>query len=210
MPTYDQELKGLAFAAGGAALGALLLHSHREEARKSQAEKDDPDGVEALCLAVGDLLGEWSPPGYPREDDYSDDLCEFLSERLSKAMGEDSDEDGEDEEEDDEDDDDDDEDDEEDDEEDDNDEDEEDDLVVCRPSTPYGTPDILIDDRLVLELKVNPNKAERDRLIGQCCGYSKEWVTWAVVIDMPPASVKELEGLLKAKSLHYIEVIPFN
>jgi hypothetical protein len=138
MPTYDEELKRLAFAAGGATLGALLLHSHREEARISQAEKDDPDGVEALCLAVGDLLGEWSPLGYSREDDYSDDLCEFLSERLPKAMGEDSDEDEEDEEEDDEedddddDDDDDDEDDEEDDEEDDNDEDEEDDLVVCR------------------------------------------------------------------------------
>jgi hypothetical protein len=207
LPTDDEKLKRLAFAFGGAALGAFLLHSHNEESRKSRAEKDDPDGVEALCIAVGELLDEWTPRGFPREDDYSDDLCEFLTEKLPSALGQEPDDDDEDEDDDDND---------EDEGEDDGDEESEDDaeededLVICRPSTPYGTPDILIDDRLVLELKVNPNKAERDRLIGQCCGYSKEWVTWAVVIDMPKDSVRELETLLKSKSLHYIEVIPFN
>jgi hypothetical protein len=34
-------------------------------------------------------------------------------------------------------------------------------------------------------------------------------VTWAIVIDMPPDRVRELEELLDAKSLHYIEVIAF-
>jgi hypothetical protein len=79
------------------------------------------------------------------------------------------------------------------------------------PNLEYArVPDILIDDRLVLELKVDPNKSERDRLIGQCCDYSREWVTWAIVIDMAKHRVRELEELLAAKSLHYIEVIPFD
>ena len=82
--------------------------------------------------------------------------------------------------------------------------------LELRTSTLFGIPDILINDRLVLELKVDPNKAERDRLIGQCCGYSREWVTWAIVIDMPDDCVQHLEEILEAKSLNYIHVIPFN
>lgn len=46
--------------------------------------------------------------------------------------------------------------------------------VESRTSTSHGVPDILMNDTLVLELKVNPDKGERDRLIGQCCGYSRE------------------------------------
>jgi hypothetical protein len=46
--------------------------------------------------------------------------------------------------------------------------------------------------------------------VGQCCKYSQEGVTWAVVIDMPDERVDELVELLYAKSLNYIEVIPFN
>ena len=71
-------------------------------------------------------------------------------------------------------------------------------------------PDILIDDRLVLELKVEPKKTERDRLIGQCCDYSVEWVTWAVVIDMPEDKVAKLRELLEGKSLGYIDIVEFN
>lgn len=195
MATDDENLKRLTFALGGAALGALLLNKHHEEARKSRTEQDDPDGVEALGVAVGEILEEWRPPSYEREDEYSDDLCEFLSERLPETLSaaEDDEDDG----------------DSEGDDEFEGADDEGEDLVVCRPSTPYGTPDILIDDRLALELKINPNKSERDRLVGQCCGYSREWVTWAIVIDMPPDRVRELEELLDAKSLHYIEVIAF-
>jgi len=90
------------------------------------------------------------------------------------------------------------------------DEDDPDVTVEMRTSTLYGIPDILFNDSLVLELKVNPEKGERDRLIGQCCGYSRQWVTWAIVIGMPQHRVRELEDLLAAKSLHYIEVIPFD
>lgn len=82
--------------------------------------------------------------------------------------------------------------------------------VEMRRKTTRGLPDILIDDRLVLELKVEPKKTERDRLIGQCCDYSVEWVTWAIVIDMPEENVEALRDLLDKKSLHYIDVIPFN
>jgi hypothetical protein len=34
-------------------------------------------------------------------------------------------------------------------------------------------------------------------------------VTWAIVIDMPDEKVEQLVALLEAKSLNYIEVIPF-
>jgi hypothetical protein len=62
----------------------------------------------------------------------------------------------------------------------------------------------------VLELKVGPHEGEKDRLIGQSCKYSVEWVTWAVVIDMDEDKRDELVELLERKSLHYIEAIPFD
>jgi hypothetical protein len=82
-------------------------------------------------------------------------------------------------------------------------------VSMC-PDTPEGKPDILIDDRLVLELKVNPNKAERDRCIGQCAAYSREWVTWIVLIDTPMHKVREIEQLLEDKGLGRILVFAFN
>jgi hypothetical protein len=82
--------------------------------------------------------------------------------------------------------------------------------IDLRPDTCEGVPDILIDDRLVLELKLNPNKAERDRLVGQCAGYSREWVTWVVLIDTPSHRVRELEELLAAKGLEQILVFAFS
>ena len=78
------------------------------------------------------------------------------------------------------------------------------------PDTSEGKPDLLIDDCLALELKVNPNKGERDRCIGQCGAYSREWVTWIILIDTPSHLVRDLGELLTAKSLNYIEVIPFS
>jgi hypothetical protein len=82
--------------------------------------------------------------------------------------------------------------------------------IELRTRTTRGLPDILIDDRLVLELKVEPKKAERDRLIGQCCDYSVVWVTWAIVIDMPEDKVARLRELLQQKDLHYIDIIEFS
>ncbi len=52
------------------------------------------------------------------------------------------------------------------------------------PSTPEGKPDILVGDLLALELKVRLRKGERDRLVGQCAGYSRLWVTWALLLAL--------------------------
>jgi hypothetical protein len=82
--------------------------------------------------------------------------------------------------------------------------------VARRVRTDLGVPDVLIDDRLVLELKLGSHEGEKDRLIGQCCKYSVEWVTWAVVIGMSKRKRKELVKLLAKKSLHYIEVVDFD
>ena len=82
--------------------------------------------------------------------------------------------------------------------------------VARRVRTGLGVPDVLIDDRLVLELKLGNHEGEKDRLIGQCCKYSVGWVTWAVVIGMSKRKRKELVELLAKKSLHYIEVIDFD
>jgi len=59
-------------------------------------------------------------------------------------------------------------------------------------------------------VKRNLNKAERDRLLGQCAGYSREWVTWVVLIDTPSHLVRELEELLAAKGLEHILVFAFS
>ena len=82
--------------------------------------------------------------------------------------------------------------------------------LEMRTGTLHGIPDILIYDRLVLELKVASKKTERDRLVGQCCEYSRGYVTWAIVIDWPDDRIDKLVDLLEAKSLNYIEVIPFD
>jgi hypothetical protein len=176
MPVQDENLKRLACVIGGGALGALLLQNHHDEAKKSQAEKDDPQGVESICTVVGNLLERWKPRGYDTEDGYTKDLHRYLNRVLREGL----------------------------------DYDDEDFDVALWPSTCEGRPDILINDRLVLELKVNPNKGERDRCIGQCGGYSREWVTWIILIDTPSHVIREIEELLDAKSLDYIDVIAFS
>jgi len=164
----------VALTLGGLA-GAAIIESHHDEKRKSNAEKDDPDGVEWICDLVWDLLDAWEPIDYEREDEYTEDLTQFLRRELSSERGDDGRRIS----------------------------------VIIRTKTVCGIPDILIDDRLVLELKVDPRETEKDRLVGQCCKYSQEWVTWAIVIDMPDDKVEKLVALLEAKSLNYIEVIPF-
>jgi hypothetical protein len=176
MPFDSKEVRNVAVAlALGGIAGAAVIQSHHDEKRKSQAEKDDPDGVEWICDLVWNLLDDWEPPDYEREDDYTDDLVQLLRHGLRGEHGDDGR------------------------------------LitVIKRTKTFRGIPDILVDDRLVLELKVDPTETEKDRLVGQCCKYSQEWVTWAIVIDMPDERLDELVALLEAKSLNYIEVIPF-
>lgn len=79
---------------------------------------------------------------------------------------------------------------------------------VC-PDTPEGVPDILIGDLLALELKLGLKKGERDRLVGQCAGYSRLWVTWAIIIDASDNKVGRLIDLLEDKGLEQIVVWKF-
>jgi hypothetical protein len=177
MPFDPKDVRNVAvvLALGGIA-GAAVIQSHHDEKRKSQAEKNDPDRAEWICGLVWDLLDDWEPPDFEREDEYTDDLAQFLREELRSERGDGGRRIS----------------------------------VIKRTKTAFGIPDVLIDDRLVLELKVNPTETEKDRLVGQCCKYSQEWVTWAVVIDMPENKVESLLALLDAKSLNYIEVIQFD
>jgi len=82
---------------------------------------------------VWDLLDDWEPPDFEREDEYTDDLAQFLREELCSERGDDGRRIS----------------------------------VIKRIKTAFGIPDVLIDDRLVLELKVNPRETEKDRLVGQ-------------------------------------------
>jgi hypothetical protein len=177
MPSDPKDARNVAVAlALGGIAGAAIIQGHHDEKRKSQAERDDPSGVEWICDSVWDLLDDWEPPDYEREDDYTDDLVQFLRHELRGERGDDGRRIS----------------------------------VIKRTKTFCGIPDILVDDRLVLELKVDPRETEKDRLVGQCCKYSQEWVTWAVVIDMPEERLDKLVALLEAKSLNYIEVISFD
>jgi hypothetical protein len=81
--------------------------------------------------------------------------------------------------------------------------------IEVTPSTPEGKPDILIGDLLALELKVDPKKGERDRLVGQCAGYSRLWVTWMVLINTSESKVGRLIDLLEDKGLKNIDVWVF-
>lgn len=177
MPSDPKDARNVAVAlALGGIAGAAIIQGHHDEKRKSQAERDDPSGVEWICDSVWDLLDDWEPPDYEREDDYTDDLLQFLRHELRGERGDDGRRIN----------------------------------VIKRTKTLCGIPDILVDDRLVLELKVDPRETEKDRLVGQCCKYSQEWVTWAIVIDMPEERLDKLVALLEAKSLNYIEVISFD
>jgi|HubBroStandDraft_4_1064222.scaffolds.fasta_scaffold136385_2 hypothetical protein len=177
MPSDPKDARNVAVAlALGGIAGAAIIQGHQDEKRKSQAERDDPSGVEWICDLVWNLLDDWEPPDYEREDDYTDDLVQFLRHELRGERGDDGRRIS----------------------------------VIKRTRTFCGIPDILVDDRLVLELKVDPRETEKDRLVGQCCKYSQEWVTWAIVIDMPEERLDKLVALLEAKSLNYIEVISFD
>lgn len=77
------------------------------------------------------------------------------------------------------------------------------------PNSPEGKPDILIGDLVALEIKVGLSKSQRDRLVGQCAGYSRLWVTWAVIVGASESELGRLEDLLKDKGLENIAVWGF-
>lgn len=82
--------------------------------------------------------------------------------------------------------------------------------IEMRPNTLEGFPDILVENLLALEIKLDPKKTERDRLVGQCAGYSRQWVTWAIVIDASASKIGKIENLLADKGLAHILVVPFD
>jgi hypothetical protein len=82
--------------------------------------------------------------------------------------------------------------------------------IEVMPNTHEGCPDVLIGDLLALEVKLNPNKSERDRCVGQCAGYSRQWVTWIVLIGTSASRLRQLEDLLADKGLDRILVWGFS
>jgi hypothetical protein len=170
MTEQKPKLEHLLWAAGGLLTGAWWVKNEHDQAKKSRAEKDDPDGVEEVCNTVVPILDEWEPDHFETEDEYVEDLFDYLEAEMEETDLE----------------------------------------IEMYPSTPEGKPDILIHDRLAIEVKVNLSKAERDRLIGQTAAYSREWVTWIVLIDTAESRVGALERLLAAKDLQHILVFAFS
>ena len=203
MSDQRPKLEHLLYAAGGILVGAWWVKNQHDEGKKSRAERDDPDGVKEVCNTFAPILDEWEPEQFETEDEYVEDLFNYLLDG-DDDEGDDGTDDGDADQADD----DTDEDDVTDDEVDEDDEDDFD--IEMRPSTHEGVPDILIHDQLAIEVKVNLSKAERDRLIGQTAAYSREWVTWIVLIDTPASRVGALERLLAAKGLEHILVWAFS
>lgn len=81
--------------------------------------------------------------------------------------------------------------------------------IEVTPNTLIGQPDILIGGVLALEVKYSPNKSEMDRCIGQCAGYSREWVTWIILYDTPQSRVNYISQVLVDKGLDNIPIISF-
>ncbi len=81
--------------------------------------------------------------------------------------------------------------------------------IEVYPSTPEGKPDILIGDLLALELKISPSRNEINRLIGQCAHYSRQWMTWMVIIGAGSNTLGRLEDVLADKDLDHIELWGF-
>src|SRR5579862_4855094 len=88
MPLDQEDVKKLGCALLGGIVGAAMIQNHHDEAKKSQAEKDDPEGVEWLCDVIGDLLEDWEPRFYDREDRYTEALFRYLKLELPEVLKE--------------------------------------------------------------------------------------------------------------------------
>jgi hypothetical protein len=164
----ESALIHLACIVGGPFVGAAWQQSEVGKRTKSVAEREDPEGVRAVCREASHALDEWQPDtSCECEDDFVDDLADWLDRNLDWD-------------------------------------------IEVRKSTHEGQPDIIIGDLLVLELKIDPCKSERDRCVGQVAGYSREWVSWIVLLDAPDTTVADIEELLNDKNLHGIQVWNFD
>ena len=84
MPFKPEDVRKavIALTLGGIA-GAAIVQSHHDEAKKSRAEKEDPEDTEWICDIVWDLLDDWEPPDMEREDNYMDHLFRCLRDEPS-------------------------------------------------------------------------------------------------------------------------------
>jgi len=81
--------------------------------------------------------------------------------------------------------------------------------VESEPNTGFGRPDILIGGVVALELKVKPNRNERNRLVGQVLDYSRQWFTIIVLWDTPQSKQQELQNLLADKGFGDLPIFAF-
>jgi len=163
----DFDLSHLLAGLAGAAVGVSVVNSQIEEAKKSRAERDNPEEVREVCTEVGYALERWEPEEYETEDDFVSALASYLNDETGFEIEE-------------------------------------------HPDTHEGQPDVLVEDCLAIEVKISLRKSERDRCVGQCAAYSREWVTWIVVLDEAASVTGDLENLLADKGLEHIRVFPFD
>jgi hypothetical protein len=78
MADQRPKLDHLLWAAGGLLTGAWWVKNQNDEAKKSRAEKDDAEEVEAVCEAVGPILDDWEPEDYDAEDGFVEGLRDYL------------------------------------------------------------------------------------------------------------------------------------
>ena len=78
--------------------------------------------------------------------------------------------------------------------------------IETRPSTEFGIPDILVDNTLAIELKINPDKSKQDACVGQCIGYAQRWYTMLVLLDTPRRDIERLDTLLNRPGLEKIPI----
>jgi len=78
--------------------------------------------------------------------------------------------------------------------------------IETRPSAPK--PDVLVENTLAIELKINPDKSERDRCVSQCVRYvhQQQWDTMVVLLDTPASEVRDLDSLLDLAGLEEIPI----
>lgn len=82
--------------------------------------------------------------------------------------------------------------------------------IKVRSPSACGTPDILVDDVLAIELKYKFKKTEADRCVGQCAGFAAVWATWIVVIDFTDDQSDRLRTHLDRSGLDHLPMFPFS
>jgi len=79
--------------------------------------------------------------------------------------------------------------------------------IETQRSTEFGTPDILVENALAIELKKELTKqSDQDRCVSQCIRYTQRWYTMLVLLDTPASEVHDLDSLLDLAGLKEIPI----